>query len=343
MKILVYADPHYCESSSIIRLSGNKYSKRIENVIQSINFVNELAVKENCQLICCLGDFFDSSVLNAHEISGLQDINWKGDHIFITGNHELGIIHSKYSTSDIFSMIPHAEVIRKPAAYEYNNFNLILLPYMFNTTGQSLSKYILNNGKKNIVLGHCDIKGIQLGAYKTTGGFDLEDIEKYTDLFINGHLHNSSYLNKNKTIINLGNLTGLNFSEDAFKYKHYVGIIDTNTCSLQLVENPHAFKFYKIDATNMSTECAIRRISSLPKNSVITVKTTSTELRDKIDKLDNILTYRLVIQANNTLTENKATVNNKISVDYLADFKKSVIDRLGNTKLVLSELQEVFS
>lgn len=37
MKILIYADNHFCETSSIIRSYGDKYTLRLENQIKSIN------------------------------------------------------------------------------------------------------------------------------------------------------------------------------------------------------------------------------------------------------------------------------------------------------------------
>ena len=51
-------------------------------------------------------------------------------------------------------------------------------------------------------------------------------------------------------IRNIGNLTGQNFSEDAFVYGHKIIIVDTSEWKFYLLENPFAMNFYKIDLTN---------------------------------------------------------------------------------------------
>ena len=92
MKLLLYSDPHWCEYSSIIRSRGEKYSTRLENEINTINWVQRLAEDKNCNRIICLGDFFDKESLNSEEISALSEIRWSSiPNYFIVGNHEAGI------------------------------------------------------------------------------------------------------------------------------------------------------------------------------------------------------------------------------------------------------------
>ena len=43
MKFLICGDVHWSEFSSILRKMGDKYSKRLENLINSINWVEEQA------------------------------------------------------------------------------------------------------------------------------------------------------------------------------------------------------------------------------------------------------------------------------------------------------------
>ena len=59
MRLLYYADPHWSVNSSIIRSRGLKYSKRLENLINSINWVENTARDQGCESIICLGDFLN--------------------------------------------------------------------------------------------------------------------------------------------------------------------------------------------------------------------------------------------------------------------------------------------
>ena len=45
LKLLIYSDPHFCEFSSIIRSQGKKFSVRLENLIKSVNWVENLAIE----------------------------------------------------------------------------------------------------------------------------------------------------------------------------------------------------------------------------------------------------------------------------------------------------------
>ena len=74
-----------------------------------------------------------------------------------------------------------------------------------------------------------------MGPFISKTGFTIEDIENNCDLFINGHLHNGMKIT-NK-IINLVNLTGQNFSEDALRYEHKIMILDTHTLEYKYIIN----------------------------------------------------------------------------------------------------------
>ena len=67
MRYLIYTDVHWCTYSSIIRSRGETYSKRIENLITSINWAENLALEKGCNEIICLGDFFDKPDLTSEE------------------------------------------------------------------------------------------------------------------------------------------------------------------------------------------------------------------------------------------------------------------------------------
>ena len=61
MRVLIVGDVHWSSYSSIIRKRGTEYSKRLENCINSINWVEEKAEEYKCDKVIYLGDLFDQA------------------------------------------------------------------------------------------------------------------------------------------------------------------------------------------------------------------------------------------------------------------------------------------
>ena len=76
MKVCICGDVHWCTYSSILRKRGTRYSLRLENLIDSVNWVIDTAASNGCTDLFFLGDFFDASVLTAEEISALSELKW---------------------------------------------------------------------------------------------------------------------------------------------------------------------------------------------------------------------------------------------------------------------------
>ena len=88
MKLFIITDTHFCENSSIVRGQGDKYTKRLENCIQTQNWAERKAEELSCDYIIHLGDYFDKSNLTDQALAA-QDIEWRyPKHIFLVGNHE---------------------------------------------------------------------------------------------------------------------------------------------------------------------------------------------------------------------------------------------------------------
>ena len=339
MKILIYSDNHFCTYSSIIRSRGEKYSTRLENQIQTLNWIEQLSIKENCDAVFCLGDFFDSYMLNSEEITALKDIQWNDlPHYFLVGNHETNLSNLLYSSSNIFSGINNFRIIDHILPCVFNKFTLILLPYIKNYADIDLFK-ITNVGLgKKIILSHNDIKGINYGTYISTNGLDISDIENNCDLFINGHLHNGTEIKPN--IINIGNVTGQNFSEDANIYKHNAIILDLDTLQIEYKENPYAFKFYKIN--NLEE----LKHKDFPQNSIVSIRCTYNDIdnvKNYISSINAIIEYKIILD----FTKDKSDTKNKNIIITNSDVKKAfynfIVDSVksDNYEIIKEELQEV--
>ena len=226
MKILFYTDVHLCESESLVRARGLEYTARIENCVESVNWAEQLADQQQCDLIICGGDFFDKAKISAEEVTAAtHSIKWSTlPHYMIVGNHEMQSAVYYNTLRSINSS--NIEVVSEQKVIPTENADIVLLPYIPTDAVLDLKDYLPNNDKKKFVFSHNDISGIQYGQYMSTVGIDVNTIDDNCELFVNGHIHNGGWFSKSG--INLGNLTGKNFTEDAFKYKHQAAIIDTN-------------------------------------------------------------------------------------------------------------------
>lgn len=348
MKLLLYADPHWSSYSSIVRSRGEKYSTRLENLISSINWVERTAEAAGCSTIVCLGDFFDKSELNSEELTALQDINWSDmSHVFLVGNHEMGRSSLEYSSSHLFKLCPRATVVDVPLNYLVGETEICFLPYVLESNRKQISEYFPSKTHKRVIFSHNDIQGIQMGKFKSTEGFPIDEVECNCDLFINGHLHNGCKVTD--VIHNLGNLTGQNFSEDANLYKHFIMILDTDTLEYSLVENPYALKFYKLDfVCYPDDESGAKKICELVdrlgSNAVVTVKVSNNNdfiVRDLISSSNNIIECRVIVDMLNTSSDEVLESSSPITVDHLSQFVSYIKSQVGTSAQVLEELDKI--
>lgn len=344
MRILIVGDIHWSAYSSIIRSRGNHFSTRLENLIKSLNWVEQISKEYKCEEEIFLGDTFDRPDLNAEEISALSEIDWnKTSRLkhFIVGNHESGISSLIYNSTQVLHKIGVIE--DTPYIYPLDEHTEILfLPYIIEDNRKHLVDYLehRNKKKKLIICSHNDLKGIRYGAIESKEGFTLPEIEENCDLFINGHLHNGGFVNESKTILNLGILTGQNFTENAFVHSHNICILDTETLKMEFIENPFAFNFYKIE---IHKEEDLKLLNNLKPNSVISIKCIENYvdiLKQELTKHTNIIESRTIIQRNETETTDGETVTLS-SNDYLKQFYDFTVQKLGRTEIVLHELKEV--
>ena len=338
MKIAVCGDIHYCVNSSVIRSRGEKYSTRIENCIKSINWF-EQEITPNCDLVVYLGDFFDSPVLNDEIITSLKDIEWNTQlvHFFLVGNHESSVGSLEYnSTKELEN--EQFKIINEPFYY-MGCGGLSFLPYITEDNRKQLEEYLRGN-RPRIIFSHNDIKGIPMGAIISKTGFNVDDILSSCDLYVNGHIHNGSWIIKDR-VINLGNLVGQNFGEDGYVYKHNVAIIDTDTLNVELIENPYTFNFYKFEVNTMKEFNSFMDEITSKENAVISVKCNENITREVTKALkEHKLVCSRVISVPNKDYGSVEKVED-FTVDHLDEFRKFVLANIGNNDVVISELGEV--
>jgi DNA repair exonuclease SbcCD nuclease subunit len=342
MKILCFTDNHFCERSSIVTKYGTKYSLRLENQLASINWVEQLAKDKGCSMVVCLGDFFDKPQLTDQEITALQDIQWAEDipHYFLVGNHESEENDLQYSSTKVLEG-ENRHIIDKPELRYILDIELAFLPYVVESNKQPLEAYFPQNGLKlpRILFSHNDILGLQMGPVVSKIGFSAEEIEANCTCCLNGHLHNGQAVSSK--ILNLGNLTGKDFGEDATRYTHKVMIIDTDTFGFESFENPYAFNFYKID---ISTETDLKQLETVKSNAVISIKCVDKyveAVREKIAANPNIIDTRLILIKTFEENSDQPVDISDLAVDQCVKFAQCCREKLDNTPILEAELAEI--
>ena len=339
MKILCFTDNHFCERSSIINKFGTNYSIRLENQIQSLNWVEQLATDNNYDMIICCGDFFDKAHLTDQELTALQEIKWNKNipHYFLVGNHESEESDLQFSSTKALAA-ENRYIIDTPKILNIDNLELAFLPYVGESCKQPLTDYFGTYNKDRILFSHNDILGLQMGLVESKTGFSIDELEANCTFCINGHLHNGQPVSNR--ILNLGNLTGKDFGEDGFKYTHKVLVIDTDTFKLDFIENPYAFNFYKLD---ISSKADLNILTTVKPNAVISVKCVDTvveEARQLIEKIPNIIESRITLIK--TFSDDPSSVSiEALMVDQCVKFAECCREKLENTPILEAELAEI--
>lgn len=345
-KILIYGDVHWSQYSSILRKRNEHFSMRLENLINSLSWVEDLSAQLECDEIICLGDFFDKPELNSEEITALSHVQWNHHipHTFIVGNHESNINTLQYSSTNSLGRW-NFNIVSQPSVYKRGSTEIILLPYILEEDRKPLSEYTKDcETHKRVILSHNDLKGIKYGAFESVEGFSIDDIQANCKLFINGHIHNCGFINAGTecTILNLGNLTGQNFSEDAFNHGHVVCVLDTETLTTDFYENPFAFNFYKVEVNDRRD---FFKLANLKDNAVVSLKCSRhlvDDLKNLVNMTSNIVEYKIILSQDKTDAQpelvNAATLN---KVDHLQQFKEFILDKVGSYDTVIAELNHI--
>lgn len=341
MRLFIVGDVHWSEYSSILRGQGTAYSVRLESLIKTIDWCEKTAVEQWCDRIVYLGDFFDKPTLNDREISALSDVLWNKSipHDFLVGNHESSVSGLRFSSTRMLER-EEFSVRDVPSAEEWGDVQLCFLPYVTEDDRKPLGEYFPAADGKRVVLSHNDIKGISFGRIESKTGFSIEEIERNSDLYVNGHLHNGSWVTKR--ILNLGNITGQNFGEDAYRYEHHAAVLDTETLSVELIANPYALNFEQIDVKSQGD---IDGLSLRKDNMVVNFRCADGLISGLKEKLMRFGKGRLIESRVTSVKEQSGGKGREApkldAIDGDGKFSEFMLDRLGDSETVRQEIMEV--
>lgn len=340
MKILLFTDLHMCPRASIINKWGTKYPSRLENCIESVNWLERKAEELGCDYIINLGDFFDRPDLTSETITACNDIRWANImHYHLVGNHDAS--NSSLTFNSVNSLLADGHVIiDRTQMLMLDDCDICFLPYITECDRKPLVEYFPKRlpNRSRVILSHNDISGIQLGPVMSRTGFSIEEIEANCDYFFNGHIHSGQVITPK--VINLGCLTGKDFGENALLHRHNIAILDTKDLSLTYIENPYAYNFYKLQ---IDIESDIYCLDQLKNNAVLSIKCEQSlveAVKRKISTLSNIVESRLII-TKNYAKSTEATEEIDLSVDHLARFIEYCKATIENSTILEEEITEV--
>jgi DNA repair exonuclease SbcCD nuclease subunit len=328
-----------CPQASIINKWGTNYPKRLENCIKSVNWLERKAEELNCDCIINLGDFFDKPDLTSETITACNEIQWSDlMHYHLVGNHDASNSSLVFNAANMLRTDRHI-IITEPSKREVGNCDLCFLPYVTECDRKPLSEYFPKRmlNPHRIIFSHNDIMGIQLGPVISRTGFSIEEIEAECDYFFNGHLHSSQAITPK--IINLGCLTGKDFGTDAARHSHRVAILDTTTMTVEYLENPYAYNFYKIQ---IDTETDILSLGQLKSQAVVSIKCAQhliEKVKQFINETPNIIESRIIIIKQFEASTENTELN--LTVDHLTRFIECCKTNIENTTILEEELSEI--
>lgn len=254
MKIGIITDIHASFTSSImpIHKEGSIYTTRLQMVIDSIKWSQNLFKEKGVDLVVNIGDLFDNHIVRAEELTAVSEAYYSTDidEIYVLGNHETLDVNRKFHSSSILENFDHVTVVSHPSVINYKGYNLSILPYM---SPDMIKPDVLNNIKGNILFSHIDIRGSHLRPdYTAEFGVEPEMLSMYFNHVFNGHIHTAERIlpEKGYDIRNVGSLTSTSFS-DSNEYVPSAHIYDTDTNEFVSYQNPYAILFRRFSANSI--------------------------------------------------------------------------------------------
>ena len=240
MKIGIYADAHFSLNSSIILGQTNSLEGRLRHLIDSFKWMYELFNEQEVEAIFDLGDLADSYILRAEEITAISEAlsyNTSIPETHILGNHERLDEAGSINSVSFVNNIDNHRVLNRVELVELGVSTFTLLPY-----NNYDEKQVEELEDTDYLLSHIDIRGSDTGGWSLREGINPRILADKFGLTINGHIHNGSWVIPDK-VMNIGAISGQNFSSKQISWGPSVMILDTEDKSYNLYENPYALNF----------------------------------------------------------------------------------------------------
>ena len=285
MIIGIYTDAHFSISSSILtgKAEGTGLSKRLDCLVKSFEWMYKKFDEKGVDLIINCGDLTDSDVLRAEENAALAkslSFSRKVSEIHLLGNHDIKDASRNFSSIELLSGYPFIRVIRNLEEENINGLKLIFAPF----TDKEKDKVQINRTARDcqepcVLFSHLAYKGYGLWDILAQEGLNKDILLENTNLrrIFNGHIHQALDMERYHQI---GSLAGGSFSDS---YKNgFPGIIiyNTETDSIERINNPYSFLF--INRSFSSSSEINEYLKKLPENKKCLLAKVPLNLRDSM-------------------------------------------------------------
>ena len=346
MKILLFSDVHFSKTTSILKSIGTNYTVRLEKLVQSMNWVNKLALSQGCGLMICAGDFVDKSVVSDEEITAISTIEWNQlPCYFVVGNHDSSVDDLRYNVVEILNT--RAQIIKSLSVLPIPNYDIVFLPYIRDSVNLTIQQCLDNvkdklTGNPIIIVSHNDLSGVVYNAgIESRVGFNIFNLPPEVKLFLNGHLHNSWWATKN--VLNLGSLSAHNFTNDSLRYKYGAWILNTDTLEMQFFENPFGLNFYQFEIGNKND---ISQLDNIKPNSILRIRCSEKLYTDALAKVgsqaEKILAHHIIQRLDesldNKILDSELQSSTTTKIDYLGKLVDFCREEIENSDILLEEL-----
>ena len=310
MKIGIYTDAHFSVNSSILSgTTGTDYSKRLDMLVNSFEWMYQVFEEDGVELIVNGGDLIDSDLLKAREGSALaKALSYSNGtpEIHILGNHEMEDYTGNYSSVALLDSNRSITVYDKPTKI---NDVLSVLPYT-----KDYDSIDFESIKNKVLISHIDYEGMRVGGIQLTNGVNMNVVSEYFDLVLNGHIHTPSPVGK---VMNIGSCVGHSFSDDYRLSYPSIMILDTYTLETKRIQNPHSVLFLKFDGSSLGDFAnSIKDYKNLPNPKCVKFEVPY-EVRDEAKEfVESILDdYRIVSYRIQTKITKSNIMTNKEEIE----------------------------
>ena len=253
-RLVLSTDYHLKFHSPFDRITDSGLPSRLNEIVESVNWVSELGKKHKASYFLGLGDIFDSAEkLQTKEGLSIAEMfrgikkKYGNNTFFIPGNHDC--LSANHNILDFFA--DTVNVFSEPTFVDVPGARLFFMPYI----RESADIYAqLEKFKKSTCLGRkylfahfwdSSVMGVDPDAV------DLSKIDlSFFDRVFLGHYHVPTQ-NKNSKVVYLGTIANKKFNETGPKG---CWILDLETNKLEFHINPHSPEFFQVQDSNILTD-----------------------------------------------------------------------------------------
>lgn len=260
VKICLYSDTHL-KSNDTLGSMVDGINSRLQQKLDILTTVKDIALKRGCKAVVDLGDTFDTTnppnfVRNLYALKVGEMIGQGLQYVKICGNHETaggnkragGPIHSVGWDTHLLANTKNFKVITEPKIVRIADIDFLCIPEV---PAPKHIRSMLKKYPKHICFGHFEVKGSSKYAsgIKSTTGIPAA-IVKTRALTLLGHIHTRQQLFRGK-IHHIGCVARTNYNDadtpagvciltvntSTYKTKvEYVDIFDIDLLSLPITE-----------------------------------------------------------------------------------------------------------